>query len=113
MNQDPPPISPFDGALWLTYLWVLVISLFGGTSNFIRKLKQGKARPWNVVEFVGELVVSALAGLITFWLCHAAGVNPWLEAALIAIAGHMGARALFHFEGFLERQWPLKGGKDV
>ncbi len=92
----------------LTYGWVLGLSVLGGAASFARKVKQGHARAWNFAEFLGEVVISALAGLITFFLCEWSNFSPLLSAALIAIAGHMGSRAIFRFEGLLDEKFPSK-----
>ena len=99
--------SPFDPALLWTYAWVIGISALGGLAAFYRKVREGKARAFNVVELVGEFVVSAFAGVVTYWFCQAGAVNEWLTAAFIGIAGHMGSRAIFIFEQALER-WYVK-----
>lgn len=90
----------------ITYAWVLLLASLGGAVNFLRKLRAGSVRAWNVTEFIGELVTSAFAGVITFWLCEAAEIRPLLTAALVGIAGHMGSRAIFHLERFFEARFP-------
>lgn len=96
--------SPFDPALLFTYLWVVGISAMGGLASFYRKVKSGHTRWANLAELVGELVISASAGLITYWLTRWAGVNDWAAAAMVGISGHMGSRAFFLFEKVFE-QW--------
>lgn len=96
--------TPFDYSV-LTYVWVLSLSAFGGLVNWSRKVKEGHARPFNVAEFVGELVTSAFAGLLTFWLTEAAGMNSMLSAVLIAISGHMGSRTIFRIEQWAEARF--------
>ncbi len=95
--------TPFDPALLVTYTWVIALAMMGGMANFIRKVKRGEARPFNLVELVGELVISASAGIITYFLCQWAGVNEWLTAALVGISGHAGSRFFFMGERALER----------
>ena len=97
--------SPFDLSLLAVYSWVVVIAMFGGAANFIRKVKSGQARAFNFVEFVGELVISAFAGIMTYWFCEWANVNPWLTAAFVGVSGHMGSRAIFMGEQTVERAW--------
>ena len=82
----------------ITYLWVTGLAAWGGLVNFYRKVKSGETRAFNVVELIGEFATSAFAGLITFWLCEAAQIDPLVTAALVGISGHMGSRALYHFE---------------
>ena len=82
----------------ITYLWVTGLAAWGGLINFYRKVKSGETRAFNVVELIGEIATSAFAGLITFWLCEAAQLDPLVTAALVGISGHMGSRALYQFE---------------
>lgn len=95
--------GPFDLALLATYGWVVALSMLGGFASFYGKVKAGTARWVNLGEFFGELATSALAGLVTYWLCRWANLNEWLAAAFVAIAGHMGTRAVFMLEKLLER----------
>lgn len=90
----------------LTYLWVFALSMMGGFVSFMRKLKAGHARAFNVVEFIGELVTSAFAGVITFWLCENAGISPLLTAAFVGVSGHMGSRAILTVEDWLQTKFP-------
>jgi len=96
---------------FLTYLWVLGLSGWGGFVSFMRKRRQGVARPFNFAEFLGDIAASALAGVITFYLCEAAGTPQLMSASLVAISGHMGGRALFMFERWMERRYPLPDEK--
>ncbi len=95
--------GPFDVQLLATYGWVFALSLLGGAASWAKKVREGHTRAFNLVELVGELVISSFAGMFTFFLCRWAGVNDWLSAALIGIAGHMGSRAIFLGEQLLER----------
>lgn len=94
--------GPFDPALLATYAWVIGISFVGGLTSFHGKVRSGQARWVNLTELVGELFTSALAGLICFWICKAAGIADFWSAAFIGISGHMGSRALFMAEKFAE-----------
>jgi len=91
----------------LTYLWVFGLSSWGGFVSFMRKRRDGIARPFNFAEFFGDIAASALAGVITFYLCEAADTPQLMAAALVAISGHMGGRALFLFEKWMERRYPI------
>ncbi len=86
----------------LTYLWVSGLSAWGGLVSWFRKRREGQARPFNMVELVGELATSSLAGVVTFWLCESAGMGGLVSAPLIAISGHMGSRLLFALERAVE-----------
>lgn len=93
----------------ITYAWVFALSAWGGFVSFWRKLKAGKARPFNVMELVGELFTSAFAGVLTFWLCEAARIDPLLTAAFVGIAGHMGSRAIAQWENWASKRFGVDG----
>lgn len=97
---------------WLTWAWVVGLSFWGGAANFFRKLRQGKARPFNVVELIGEIFVSGFTGVCTFLLCTSAGFDPLMSSALVAIAGHMGPRALFQFEQMAMKKLGLDASEE-
>lgn len=92
----------------ITYAWVLGISMLGGIVSFLRKMRSGAARAFNIVEFIGEIVTSAFVGILTFYFCESAGISPVLTAAFVGISGHMGSRAIFMFEKKLERYFDGK-----
>lgn len=103
MSLDKDPTS----YTLITYLWVILISAIGGVVSFMRKIRGDHARPFNITEFVGEVVTSGFVGVITFWLCESAHVNALLSAALIGVSGHMGSRALFMLENLLKKKYEL------
>lgn len=88
----------------LTYAWVISLSSWGGIVSFYRKMQSGRVRPFNLTEFVGEIVTSGLTGIITFFLCEHGGIDPLLTAALVGVSGHMGSRALSQLEYFLMKR---------
>jgi len=90
----------------LTYGWVTFLASWGGVVSFMRKRREGMVRSINFTELIGEIVTSAFAGVITFWLCEAAGFQPLITAALVAISGHMGSRAIFQIEKWAETRLP-------
>lgn len=95
--------NPFDYSV-LTYLWVMGLSGFGGAVNFSRKLRAGRTSVFRLTEFLGELLTSSFAGLLTFWLCESAGIDKLVAAVMIAISGHMGSRAIYRIEYWLEHR---------
>jgi hypothetical protein len=101
MQPPTPDKGPLDYTV-LTYAWVIFLSMFGGFASFVVKLKEGKVRAFNITELVGDLVISAFAGIITFYLCQSAGFGNTFTAALVGISGHMGGRAIHLFEKFME-----------
>ena len=91
----------------LTYAWVFGLAMLGGAASFVRRVRSGQSKYSNIIELIGELVVSAFAGLVTFFLCQSAGFDGALSAALIAISGHMGTRIIFMFEAYLVKRFGL------
>lgn len=89
----------------LTYAWVMGLAAWGGAVSFLRKRRSGVARPFNFAELIGEIMTSAFAGVVTFWLCEWSGINPLLTAAMVGVAGHMGGRAIFLIEKWAERRF--------
>jgi hypothetical protein len=94
----------------LTWAWVIMLSGWGGLVSFLRKRRLGQARPFNIMELLGEIFTSAFVGVVTFLICEAGGISPMVTAALVAICGHMGSRAIFHLEKWAEGRFPIKGG---
>ncbi|MGV8899997.1 MAG: phage holin family protein [Burkholderiaceae bacterium] len=90
---------------YLTYLWVFGLSALGGAVSFIRKVREGNARAWNFVEFIGEIMTSVFAGVLTFYLCEWSGFSQLATAAFTGIGGHMGSRAIFILEKFFESKF--------
>lgn len=91
----------------LTYAWVFGLAMLGGAASFVRRVRNGEAKYYNIIALIGELVVSAFAGLVTFFLCRSAGFDEMLTAAFIAISGHMGTRLIFMFEAYLVKRFGL------
>jgi len=92
-------------------LYMTAVAAAGGVMSFYFKVKTGKVRAFNITEFVGEIVTSAVVGLVTFWICRGFHVDEWLTAAGVAISGHMGARAIFLLEKTLEKKADTWAGR--
>jgi NhaP-type Na+/H+ and K+/H+ antiporter len=88
----------------LTYAWVMVLSSWGGFVSYTRKVRTGIVSRYSMVEFIGEISTSAFTGMITFYLCEASNISPLLTAAMVGISGHMGSRAIFCFEQWLQKK---------
>ena len=94
--------DPFGYSV-VTYVWVLLLAVWGGVVHFIQRLKRGETKAHNIVELIGEVVISAFVGIVTFYLCELSEFPQILTAALVAVSGHMGTRSLFFFERVLEK----------
>lgn len=98
-EKDPSTITT------LTYAWVFVVAIMGGVVNYLKKRRMGIIPRFSITEFVGEIFTSAFVGLMTFFMCQSAELDPMLSAALIGISGHMGSRAIFVFETALQKRF--------
>lgn len=78
-----------------TYLWVLVLSLWGGVVRIKKEVRLGD-KSWKEIIgiFCCELIVSGFAGVLSFYLCEAAGTKPLYTAVAVGISGYMGGRAI-------------------
>ena len=84
----------------LTWFWVLGFSVLGGIASFSAKVRAGESRWVNIMELMGECLISAFVGVVTFLLTEG-HVPPAFGAALVAISGHMGTRAVALLEQVL------------
>lgn len=105
--NPPTPQGGLDVDTALSWLLLILLSLWGGWASFVRKMREGHTRAWNITELVGELVISGFTGIVTAHLCDAAGAPNPLKYALVGIAAHMGSRALFKMESVLNAKLNL------
>lgn len=97
----------------LTYCWVIVLSAWGGTVRFIRKVRAGDmSLKQAAFTLIGEVVTSSFAGVVTFYLAQATGISGLWTAVVVGIAGHMGGRALEPLEALYRRWVANKDMKD-
>ena len=82
------------------WAWLLAIALWGGTANYITRIKKTGAR-FSIIELIGEWSVSGFAGLITALVGAEAGWSFYFTAAAAGVSGHMGGRAIGLLENWL------------
>lgn len=82
---------------------VLGTALLGGLANWWIKVRRGELLVWSISAMIGELCVSAFAGLTAFWLCEWWGVQPLMTAAVVGMSGHAGARGINWLEAVGQR----------
>ena len=99
------------GPIW-GYIWFIVLAVWGGTANYISRIRRDKAIRFSVAELTGEWTISALAGLLTAYLCAEMEFSYYITAVAVAIAGHMGGRALYLIEDMTRRRFPGIGEKE-
>jgi hypothetical protein len=101
-NPILEPEKTITGYALLTYAWVLALSTWGGMVNYLSKIRMGHITRFNITELIGDMFVSGFTGLLTFWMCEAAGFNELTTAVFVGISGHMGARMIGKLESVHE-----------
>ena len=105
--DDPLPEKTITGFQILTYAWVIGLSTWGGLVNYISKIKSGQIARFNITELIGDMFISGFTGVLTFWMCEAAGFNELTTAVFVGISGHMGARMIGKFEKLMSRKFDI------
>lgn len=78
---------------WFTYVWVMVISLWGGLVSFFEKKE-----PFSWVRLFAHLLSASFAGMMTYYICKAGGIEGPLVGAICGVASHMGTPALLRMK---------------
>lgn len=81
----------------IPFCFVIALSCLGGILNYLNRINKGGIA-FNFFKFSLEVATSGFVGVITFLLCDIAELRWSITAALCAISGHMGTRALFLIE---------------
>lgn len=91
------------------YLFLLGLAIWGGTVNYLTRIKQGKVEKFSFAELVGEWTISGFAGVLTFYICSELELSWNMIAFFSGISGHLGGRAIFIFENYFKSKVP--GGR--
>jgi len=84
------------------YGLILGIALMGGAAGWVQRVRKGEADA-SLPALVGELMISAFSGLITFWICESQGFSPLITAAAAGMAGHAGGTGISWLERLFKR----------
>ena len=106
-NPILEPEKTITGYALLTYAWVLALSTWGGLVNYLSKIRMGHIARFNITELIGDLFISGFTGVLTFWMCEAAGFNQLTTAVCVGISGHMGVRMIWKLENVLSRKFDI------
>lgn len=87
------------GYSWLTYLWVCLISGWGGLVQFLNSMRERKETiSAAVVTLAIGLITSVFVGVLTFYACEIAAFDKLSTAICVAITGNLGAEAVKMFQ---------------
>jgi len=82
----------------MPFIFAIALSCLGGMVSYMNRIdRTGIA--FSFFRLVVEIMTSGFVGVISFMLCDAAELGWSMTAAIVAISGHMGTRALFLIEG--------------
>jgi len=96
----------------LTYAWVLILSVWGGITHYIKKFKTGTLQRFSISELVGDIFISGFIGVMTFYLCEYAHFDKMLTAFLVGISSHMGTRGLMMLEEITAKKFGVNLSKE-
>jgi uncharacterized membrane protein len=85
------------------YGLMLGVAIAGGVVAWIRKVRAGEYPAWSLGQLVGEMCISAFAGLLTFWGCEWMQVPQILTASMAGIAGLASSKFLSIAEAAAQR----------
>lgn len=91
----------------LGYVWFVILAIWGGTVNYLSRIRQGKVEAFSFAELVGEWTVSGFAGLLTAFICMEMDFSWHLTAFFTGVSGHLGGRAIYMFEGYVKSHFPI------
>lgn len=94
-EKEPENVSVLVQAI--PFLFAIMLSCIGGLVSYLNRMnRDGFA--FSFFRLSVEIVTSGFVGIVVFMLCDAAELGWSYTAAIVAISGHMGARALFLLE---------------
>lgn len=88
------------------YIWFLLLAIWGGTVNYITRIKGGKIKAFSFVELIGEWSISGFAGVLAAFICVEFELSWHMTAFLTGLAGHQGGRAIHFFENYVRSKFP-------
>lgn len=94
------------------YGLMLGVAIFGGVVSWYRKVRRGEIPSWGLGYLIGEMTLSAFAGLLTFWVCEYWGAPQILTACMAGINGLASAKILTVAENYAQRMMERKLGME-
>lgn len=95
--QGMAPKDPLSYPL-KTYGFMLAMAIFGGFVSWYAKVMRKEIPASSVFHLIGEITTSAFAGMLTFFACEYLNSPQLLTAAMVGVAGHMGAKVISMYE---------------
>ncbi len=98
------PMSGLPGgdSGWLTYVLILLLSIWGGFVNYLGRIKAGVVKRFDLIELVGEFAISSFSGLLFGLIALSFNADSLMAMAIAGVAGHAGARAVYMLNSIFE-----------
>jgi hypothetical protein len=91
---------------------ILGMTLLGGFAGWYVKVSRGQLPGHSLFALIGEMAVSSLAGLGSFFVCDYMAVPLGITAAVAGLCGYMGGRAIELAEKALQQRVERLAGKE-
>lgn len=91
-------MNQFDLEKILPYLYYLILAMWGGVVRYVVDLEKDSTMQFSFYKLLANISISGFAGIITLNLVQHFNISHDLSAAMIAISGHAGVRAVEKFE---------------
>lgn len=75
------------------YAWLAFVACWGGAVNYISRIKRGEVK-YSLLSLIGEFIISAFAGILTYWILTYFEMDPLIIIVGVAISGHAGGRTV-------------------
>ena len=72
-------VMTYLNAIGLGWLWIFCLAVWGGTASYIARVRK-MGLPFSFIELVGEWTISGFAGVMTGYLCFAAGFPDYVKS---------------------------------
>ena len=101
-------MNNFDYEKLLPYIWYLVLAMWGGLARYLIDLQRDSSLKFSFFKLCANVIISGFAGVITLNLVDHFNISSSLGAAMIAVSGHAGVRAVEKLEALLLKLLEVK-----
>ena len=101
-------MNQFDLEKILPFLYCLILAMWGGVVKYIVDLQKDSTMRFSFYKLSANILISGFAGIITLNLVQHFNISHNLGAAMIAISGHAGVRAVEKFENLFVKFFESK-----
>lgn len=89
---------------WFAVAMMFVLSVWGGTVNYLGRIKSGVIKRFDLLELIVELAICSFAGVTVGLIAFSFNVNPLMTFALVGVAGHAGGRTVYFMDRIFQKR---------